>query len=121
MPSPTNSYVRPKSPKTQPDVTYTGSADAIDITRGDIHVLNRSGGVNAATLADPTANTDDGRVIWIVNGTTQANTITITNGLGGSGGSHDIITFTNVAAANVTLRAYEGSWYLIGSYLAAVA
>lgn len=121
MPSPTNSYVRPRAPKTQPDVTYTGSADAIDITRGDIHILNRSGGVNAATLAAPTANTDDGRIIWIVNGTTQANTIEVAGGLGGSGGSHDIITFTNVVASNATLRAYEGQWYLIGSYSASVA
>ena len=121
MPSPTNSYVRARAPKTLPDVTYTGSTDAIDITRGDIHIINRTGGVNATTLADPTANADDGRVIWIKNGTTQANTITITNGLGGSGGSYDVITFTNVTAANITLRAYEGSWYVVGSHLAAIA
>lgn len=119
--STTNSVIRPKVPKQVPVTTYTGSADAIDITRGDVHVLNRSGAVNSATLADPDSVNDEGRVIWVKNGTTQANTITITNGLGGSGGSYDTLTFTNVVAANVTLRAYGGKWYLVGSYLTAVA
>ena len=119
--STTNSYVRPRTPKQAPVATYTGASDAIDITRGDVHVLNRSGDVNAATLADPDSVKDEGRVIWVINGTTQANKITITNGLGGSGGSYDVLTFTNVAAANVTLRAYAGKWYLVGSYLTSVA
>lgn len=118
--SATNTYVHPKNPKPLPVSTYTGSADAIDIARGDIHVLNRDGGVNAATLADP-AVADEGRVIWVLNGATQANTITITNGLGGSGGSYDTLTFTNVTAANVSLRAYNQKWYLVGQYLTAVA
>ena len=113
--SSTNSVIRPKVPKQLPITTYTGSADAIDITRGDVHLLNRTGDVNSATLADPVA-ADDGRVIWVVNGTTQANTITITNGLGGSGGSYDTLTFLNVVAANVTLRAYNTKWYLVGQY-----
>lgn len=121
MASPTNTYIRRKpNYRREPAVSYTGSADAIDISSGDLHILNRSGGVNAATLADP-ADSDEGRVIWIKNGTTQANTITITNGLGGSGGSYDTLTFTNVVAANVTLRAYDGKWYLVGQYLTAVA
>lgn len=99
---------------------YTGATDAIDISAGDIHILNRSGAVNAATLADPAAG-DEGRIIWIKNGTTQANTITITNGLGGSGASYDVLTFTNVVAANVTLRAYGTKWYMVGQHLTAIA
>ena len=120
MASPTNTYVRVRSPEKEPASTYTGSADALDISRGNLHILNRSGAVNAATLADPT-DTDEGRVIWIKNGTTQANTITISNGLGGSGGGYTVLTFTAVVAANVTLRAYGSKWYLIGSHLTAVA
>jgi len=110
-----NSYVRPKPPKQHSVVTYTGSADAIDINTGDNFVLNRSGAVDAATLADPSAF-DDGRVIWISNGTTQANTITIANGLGGSGSGYTILTMLAVVAANVSLRAYAGHWYLVGQY-----
>ena len=114
--STTNSYVRPKLQKQVPVKTYTGSADAIDITAGDVHVLNRTGAVNSATLADPDTVKDEGRVIWIINGTTQANTVTITNGLGGSGGSYDLMTFAAAKAANMMLRAYQGSWYLVGQY-----
>ena len=111
----TNSYVRTRPVKDEPVITYTGSADAIDISVANHFVLNRSGAVNSATLADPDT-TDNGRVIWITNGTTQANTITITNGLGGSGGSYDTLTFLNVVAANVTLKAYGGKWYLVSQY-----
>jgi len=114
--STTQQYVRPRLLKQVPVATYTGATDAIDISRGDVHVINRSGAVNATTLADPDSVKDEGRIVWIVNGTTQANTITITNGLGGSGSSYDVLTFTNVAAANVTLRAYGGKWYLTGQY-----
>lgn len=114
--STTNSYVRPKLQKQVPVQTYTGSADAIEISRGDVHVLNRSGAVNSSTLADPDSVLDEGRVIWVTNGTTQANTITITNGLGGSGGGYTTLTFLAVVAANATLRAYGGKWYLIGQY-----
>ena len=122
MASPTNSFIRkrPNNYRREPATSYTGSADAINITRGDIHILARSGGVNAATLADP-ADGDEGRIIWIKNGEAQANTITITNGLGGVGGAYDTLTFTNVLAANVTLRAYGSSWYIVGSHLVTAA
>ena len=120
MATPTNSYTRRRPVPKEPVQTYTGATDAIEISRGDVHILNRSGAVNAATLADP-ADVDEGRTIWIKNGTTQANTITITNGLGGSGSGYTVLTFTNVAAANVALRAYGEKWYIVGSHLAAVA
>ena len=113
------SFVRPRDPEPEPVATLTGAADAIDITVGNVFVLNRTGAVNAATLAAPSA-TDEGRVIWISNGTTQANTITVAGGLGGSGGTDDLLTFTNRTAANVTLRAFNLSWYLVGQYLTTV-
>jgi len=114
--STTNSYVRPRKLPLPPVQTYTGATDAIVISRGDVHVLARSGAADAATLADPTSNTDDGRVIWVKNGEAQANTITITNGLGGSGAGYTTLTFLAVVAANVTLRAYQGKWYMVGQY-----
>lgn len=100
--------------------TYTGATDAIDISLGDVFILNRSGAVDASTLADPAAG-DEGRTVIVQNGTTQANTITITSGLGGSGGSYDLLTFTNVVAANCVFRAYGTKWYLVGGYLCAVS
>jgi hypothetical protein len=72
--------------------------------------------VDAATLAPPTDVLDDGREIWVRNGTTQANTITITEGLGGSGAGYQILTMLAVVAANVHLRAYGAHWYMVGQY-----
>lgn len=113
--STTNTFVRPRILKKPPIITLTGSADAIDFSRGDNFVLNRSGAANATTLADP-STADDGRIIWISNGTTQANTITVASGLGGSGGSYDVLTMLAVVAANVSLRAYNGYWYMVSQY-----
>ncbi|MEP6671708.1 MAG: hypothetical protein ABJF10_21285 [Chthoniobacter sp.] len=80
-------YTESKMLKKGVVTTYTGATDAIDISLGDIFILNRTGAVDAATLADPAA-ADEGRVIWIKNGAAQANTITITSGLGGSGAAY---------------------------------
>jgi len=116
-----NAIFSPISDNSGTVTTYTGATDAIDISLGDVFILNRSGAVDAATLAAPAA-ADNGRTIWIKNGTTQANTITVAgSGLGGSGTSYDVITFTAVAAANVTLKAYDSKWYMVGQHLAAVA
>jgi hypothetical protein len=119
--SATNSYIRRRAPKAEPVHSYIGSADAIDISIGDFFILNRTGAVDSATLAAPTNITDDDRIIWVKNGTTQANTITISAGLGGSGAGYTLITFLAVVAANVILRAYGGSWYVVGGYGATVS
>lgn len=100
--------------------TYTGATDAIDISLGDLFMLSRAGAADAATLADPAVG-DNGRTIRIYSGTAFAHTITVAGGLGGAGTSDDVITFTNRIAAEVTLFAHNGKWYLVGSYLAAIA
>jgi hypothetical protein len=119
--SATNTYVRQRAPKPEPVVTLTGSADAIDVSKANLFVLNRTGAVNSATLALPTNVIDDDRVIWVKNGTTQANTITVASGLGGSGAGYTTITFLAVVAANVVLRAYGGLWFVVGGYGATVS
>jgi hypothetical protein len=100
--------------------TYTGATDAIDISLGDIFFLSRAAAADAATLAAP-AVADNGRTITIVSGTAFAHTITLASGVGGAGSTDDVITFTNRAAASVTLKAIAGQWYVVGSYLAAIA
>jgi hypothetical protein len=100
--------------------TYTGATDAIDISLGDIFMLSRAGAVDAATLAAPAVG-DNGRVIHIFSGTAFAHTITVANGIGGAGATDDVITFTNRIAAGITLKAHAGAWYVVGSYLAAIA
>lgn len=100
--------------------TYTGASDAIDISLGDIFMLSRAGAADAATLADPAVG-DNGRIIRIFSGTAFAHTITITNGIGGAGGTDDVITFTNRISASITLFAHATKWYVVGANLAAIA
>ena len=114
--------VMSKNRQTGTITTLSGAADAISISAGDVFILAGAPGVNNATLAAPTAD-DEGRIIWVKSGSANAHTLTVegTTGLGGSGATYDVITFTNVVAANVTLRAYGLHWYLVGSHLATVA
>lgn len=100
--------------------TYTGASDAIDFSLGDIFFLSRAGAASNNTLAAP-ATSDNGRTITIVAGTAFAHTITLATGVGGAGSTDDVITFTNRTAASVTLKAIAGQWYVVGSYLAAIA
>lgn len=100
--------------------TYTGATDAIDFSLGDIFMLSRAGAADAATLAAPVAG-DNGRIIQIFSGTAFAHTITVANGIGGAGATDDVITFTNRVAASIVLKAHAGAWYVVGSYLAAIA
>jgi hypothetical protein len=117
--SSTNTFVHPKRIKERPIQTLTGATDAIDYNKGEIFVINRTGAVNATTLAVPQSWYDDWRRLMIINGTTQANTITVASGLGGS--AHATITFAATIDCNVQLQAYGGYWYVIGGYGATVS
>jgi len=88
---------------------------AITIKSGVARIAKTVAGVVAATLADPTATTDDYKILMIVNAQTQANTVTSATSFGGGGGSYDVATFTNVVGATLTLMAYQGKWYVIGT------
>lgn len=100
------------------DTTITGDG-AIDITLGDLFLLTK-GSAAAITLADPVA-ADNGRTICIRSGSAFAHTITLAGGIGGNGSTDDVITFTNRAAASVTLKVINAKWWVVGSYLAAIA
>lgn len=83
---------------------------AITLKSGVV-LLTRSGGAAAATLAAPTAGTDDGKILHVVATTAQAHTVTIANGLSGGGASADVGTFGGAVADRVSLVAYNGAWY----------
>ena len=100
--------------------TLTGATDAIDISLGNIFMLSRAGAADAATLAAPAVG-DNGRTIHIFSGTAFAHTITISAGLGGAGGTDDLITFTNRISASITLYAHAANWHVIGSNLATIS
>ena len=100
-------------------VTTISGDGAVDITLGDYFRLTK-GSAAAITIADPVA-ADNGRVVMIVSASAFAHTITVAGGIGGAGGTDDVITFTNRAAASVTLKAVNGAWWVVGSYLSAIA
>lgn len=87
---------------------------AITVKSGVCAIAKTVDGVVAATLADPTATTDDYKVLTIINGQTQANTVTSASSFGGGGGGVDLATFANVVGNTLTLMAYQGKWYVIG-------
>lgn len=101
------------------DTTITGDG-AIDISLGDLFLLTK-GSAAAITLADPAAG-DNGRTITIRSGSAFAHVITLTgSGIGGVVTTDDVITFTNRASASITLKAINAKWWVVGSYLAAIA
>ena len=94
---------------TEPPVTLTGSADAIPQHTSATYILNRAG-IDAATLAAPTATTDDGVTITVTSNTAFAHTLTSTGNLQTGGTTVNTATFAAHPGASVTLCAYQGKW-----------
>lgn len=93
----------------------------ITVKNGICIIAKTVEGVVAATLADPTAVTDDLKRLTIVSGQAQANTVTSASSFGGGGGGEDIITFSGAIGDSVRLLAWNGKWYIIGGHQFAVA
>lgn len=74
-----------------------------------------------ATLANPTATTDDYKRLTIVSLSAQAHTITCTGGFGHAGTGEDVATFTAAKGACLDLIAFQGYWYVAGQYLTTIA
>lgn len=112
----TDSSGQLKAVETTP-ATYVAMAasGAIVVKEGTVYVTKA--GVAALTLADPTATTDDGKVLRIVSATANAHTIDNSAGSGfnaaGSGG--DIGTLGGAKGDNLVVTAYQGKWYVISS------
>lgn len=91
----------------------TGATDAIaiPISHESVVVLARAGAADAATLAAPTAGSDDGKQLVVVAGTAQAHTVTQTTpGFNGAGAGGDVATFGGAIGDCMTLVAYNGNW-----------
>lgn len=105
---------------TQPGlVALSGTADAIPPHVSHTYVVTKAG-VDAMTLAAPTATTDDGIIITITSNTANAHTITATNLLQTGGTAVSVLTFAAHAGASVTLMAYQGKWNIISNNLVAL-
>jgi len=89
---------------------------AITVKNGVVKIAKTVAGVVAATLANPTAGTDDFKRLLIISNQAQANTVTVTGGFGNGGGGEDVLAFSGVVGDNVELVAYGGFWYITGGH-----
>lgn len=93
----------------------------ITVKNGVAWLAKDPAGVVAATLADPTAGTDDFKVLTIIAGTAHAHTVTCASGFGGAGAGEDVATFSGVVGDTLTVMAYGGKWYVIGMHQVTIA
>lgn len=97
-------------------VVLTGSADPMPFP-GNVALSGT--GVDATTLATPVAGQqpagDDGKTIFILD--TGGHAHTVTAAANKISPSHSVATFGGTAGSNVTLRAYNGVWYPVGTSL----
>lgn len=91
----------------------SAGSDAIPAHTAAQYVVTTAG-VDAMTLAAPTATTDDGKVIVVTSNTGNSHTITAT-GLFQSGVSAavNLATFNAFAGATIILMAYQGKWNVL--------
>jgi len=94
---------------------------AITVKNGICFIAKTVAGVVAATLANPTATTDDFKRLTIVSNQAQANTVTVTGGFGNGGAGEDVATASGVVGDTLHLMAYQGYWYIIGAHQWSVA
>ena len=96
-------------------VSYTAAgAIALPKSGEDLRVILNGTTGYAMTLAAPTKDLDGCLLTIIANGNTATNTVTIAAGLGGAGGSYDVITFNANGQAGFQIMACNGDWVLLG-------
>ncbi len=94
---------------------------AITVKNGVCLIAKTVAGVVAATLADPTATTDDYKRLTIISNQAQANTVTSASSFGGGGGGEDVCTFSGAIGDCLNLIAYQGKWYVTGGHQFTIA
>ena len=94
---------------------------AITVKNGVCFIAKTEPGAVAATLADPTATTDDFKRLVIVSNQAQANTVTSASSFGGGGAGEDVCTFSGSIGDTLELMAYGGKWYVCGGHQFTIA
>lgn len=102
-------------------VQALAASGAITLKSGVV-LLTKSDGAVAATLAAPTATTDDGKIVHIVSTTAQAHTITATTiGFNAANAAGDVATLGGAIGDGLSVVAYQGEWYVLNSINATIA
>lgn len=92
----------------------SGSTDAINPHIQANYIITTAG-VDAQTLAAPTAGTDDGIEIVLSSSTSNAHTLTATGLLQTGTASVNVATFAAQKGAGLTLKAYNAKWQVLAS------
>lgn len=90
----------------------SGATDAIPPHTAASYVITTAG-VDACTLAAPTAGTDDGKMIYVYSSTANAHTITATGLFQDGGTTTNVATFAAHAGAGLILMAYNAKWITV--------
>jgi len=97
-------------------VVLTGTADAIPIYGQSTNFIINTGSADACTLPLPVAGTDDNLTVAVWSATAFAHTVTLPSAKLAAGVAlKTIATFAAFAGAGVLLRAWNGTWQVIGS------
>jgi len=101
-----------------PVTLLSGTTDAIPAHQGGNFII-KTGQADAITASAPTAGVDDGLTLAIYSDTAFAHTVTFSSNCiadGSAGGPHHIVTFTTgYRGQGVLLRAFNGTWQLMGN------
>lgn len=91
------------------------ASGALSVSSG-AYLITKAG-VEALTLAAPTAGVQDGMVIKVTSGTANAHTLVATALFynGASGSPYTTATFGAFAGAEIVLKSYNGFWYVIST------
>jgi hypothetical protein len=95
------------------EVTQAMTGDGAIAIKSGIVTLSKGSAI-AATLANPTATTDDFKELTIISLTAQAHTVAVTGGFGNGGAGKVKSTFGGVIGNNIKVIAFGGYWYVIG-------
>lgn len=90
---------------------HDGVTTAITNKNGYVFITKATAATDA-TLASPTAGTDDGKHLWIISQTAAAHVVTCTAGFGGGTTSRDVATFGGAINDGMELIAVDGVWWV---------
>lgn len=116
------------TPQGQQDITDTdpfqgpvtelsGTTDVIAPHQSGNYII-KTAGVDAMTIGAPTVGVDDNLSIAIFSDTANAHTLTAPSAIfatGKAGANLTVITFLAGRGSGVVLRAYNGTWQLVGN------
>jgi hypothetical protein len=96
--------------------TLTGGTDAINIYNPQGNNYMITGGTDATTIQLPVSGVDDGLCVAVASASAHAHSVTLPSALlYAGGGAKTTATFAANIGAGILLRAWQGTWHVIGS------